>query len=128
MRLFSMQLTNNFSKSEFDSKDGAEMPDDVLENVKKLALYLQILRDHLGKSIKINSGYRSPAHNKKIGGKPKSIHLLGLAADIVVSGMSPKEVFKEVEKLQEEGKLTEGGLSAYPTFLHIDFRGKKARW
>ena len=123
-----MKLTNNFSKSEFDSKDGAEMPSDVLENVKKLASYLQILRDHLGKSIKINSGYRSPSHNKKIGGKTKSIHLLGLAADIVVSGMTPKEVFKEVEKLQDEGKLPQGGLSAYPTFLHIDFRGKKARW
>ena len=122
-----MKLTNNFSKSEFDSKDGATMPDEVLDNVKKLAGYLQILRDHLGKSIKINSGYRSPSHNKKMG-KPKSIHLLGLAADIVVSGMSPKEVFKEVEKLQQEGKLPEGGLSAYATFLHIDFRGKKARW
>ena len=123
-----MKLTNNFSKSEFDSKDGAEMPSNVFENVKKLASYLQILRDHLGKSIKINSGYRSPAHNKKSNGKPKSIHLLGLAADIVVSGMTPKEVFKEVEKLQDEGKLPQGGLSAYPTFLHIDFRGKKARW
>ena len=123
-----MKLTKNFRKLEFDSKDGAEMSDEVLENVKKLAGYLQILRDHLDKSIKINSGYRSPAHNKKINGKPKSIHLLGLAADIVVSGMSPKEVFKEVEKLQQEGKLPEGGLSAYDTFLHIDFRGKKARW
>ena len=123
-----MKLTRNFSKSEFDSKDGAEMTDDVLDNVKKLASYLQVLREHLGKSIKINSGYRSPAQNKKIGGKPKSIHLLGLAADIVVSGMKPKEVFKEVEKLQQEGKLPQGGLSAYPTFLHIDFRGKKARW
>ena len=123
-----MKLTNNFSKSEFDSKDGSEMPKEVLENIKKLAGYLQILREHLGKSIKINSGYRSPSHNKKIGGKPKSIHLLGLAADIVVSGMTPKEVFKEVEKLQDEGQLPQGGLSAYPTFLHIDFRGKKTRW
>jgi len=123
-----MKLTKNFSKSEFDSKDGAEMPNEVLENVKKLAGYLQILRNHLDKPIKINSGYRSPAHNKKINGKSKSIHLLGLAADIVVSGMSPKEVFKEVEKLQQEGKLPEGGLSAYATFLHIDFRGKKTRW
>ena len=100
-----MKLTRNFSKSEFDSKDGSEMPDDVLDNVKKLAGYLQILRDHLDKSIKINSGYRSPAHNKKINGKPKSIHLLGLAADIVVSGMSPKEVFKEVEKRSEERRV-----------------------
>lgn len=123
-----MKLTNNFSKSEFDSKDGAEMPKEVLDNIIKLAGYLQTLRDTLNKSIKINSGYRSPSHNKNIGGKTKSIHLLGLAADIVVSGMTPKEVFKEVEKLQDEGKLPQGGLSAYPTFLHIDFRGKKARW
>jgi len=123
-----MKLTKNFSKSEFDSKDNSLMPNDVLENVKKLAGYLQILRDHLDKPIKINSGYRSPTHNKKINGKSKSIHLIGLAADIVVNGMSPKEVFKEVEKLQQEGKLPEGGLSAYATFLHIDFRGKKARW
>jgi hypothetical protein len=56
-----MKLTKNFSKLEFDSKDGAEMPNEVLENVKKLAGYLQILRDHLDKSIKINSGYRSPS-------------------------------------------------------------------
>ena len=123
-----MKLTKNFSKAEFDSKDGSEMPKDVLANVIKLAGYLQTLRDTLNKSIKINSGYRSPSHNKKIGGKPKSIHLTGLAADIVVSGMTPKEVFKEVEKLQNEGKLPQGGLSAYPTFLHVDFRGKKARW
>ena len=123
-----MKLTKNFSKAEFDSKDGAEMPKEVLANVIKLAGYLQTLRDTLNKSIKINSGYRSPSHNKKIGGKPKSIHLTGLAADIVVSGMTSKEVFKEVEKLQNEGKLPQGGLSAYPTFLHVDFRGKKARW
>ena len=51
-----MKLTNNFSKSEFDSKDGAEMPSDVLENVKKLAGYLQILRDHLGKMVQ--QGYK----------------------------------------------------------------------
>ena len=40
-----MKLTSNFSKSEFDSKDGAEMPDDVLENVKIVAEQLQILID-----------------------------------------------------------------------------------
>jgi hypothetical protein len=54
-----MKLTSNFSKSEFDSKDGAEMPDDVLENVKIVAEQLQILRDVLNVPIKINSAYRS---------------------------------------------------------------------
>ena len=32
-----MQLTNNFNKSEFDSGDGSEMPNDVLLNIQKLA-------------------------------------------------------------------------------------------
>ena len=32
-----MKITNNFSKIEFDSKDGAEMPDNILSNIKLLA-------------------------------------------------------------------------------------------
>jgi hypothetical protein len=46
-----MKLTENFSKSEFDSKDGAAMPLEVLQNIKELANNLQVLRDHLGKSF-----------------------------------------------------------------------------
>lgn len=123
-----MKLTKNFSKSEFDSKDGAEMPKKVLANVKKLAECLQVIRDNTGKSITINSGYRSKSHNKKIGGKPKSIHLLGLAADIVVKEYTPKQVYELIELLIEKGELPEGGLKAYSTFTHYDIRGKKARW
>ena len=37
--------------------------------------------------IKINSGYRSPQLNKKIGGAASSNHLTGCACDIRVSGM-----------------------------------------
>ena len=51
-----MKLTKNFSKSEFDCKCGCEMPLDVLENVKELAESLQIIRNKLRKSIKVNSG------------------------------------------------------------------------
>lgn len=123
-----MKLTKNFSKSEFDSKDGSEMPEDVLTNIKKLAGYLQILRDNLGKKIQVNSGYRSEPHNKKVGGKPKSKHILGIAADIVVEDKTPKQVFELIELLIKEGKLPEGGLKAYKTFTHYDIRGKKARW
>lgn len=123
-----MKLTENFSKSEFDSRDGAVMPLEVLQNVKELASNLQVLRDHLGRSIKVNSGYRSPSHNKKIGGKPASNHLLGNAADIVVEGYKPSEVFKVIEKLIAEGKMLQGGLKAYPTFTHYDIRGTKSRW
>tara|TARA_R110000744_G_scaffold151974_2_gene265798 strand:+ start:511 stop:816 length:306 start_codon:yes stop_codon:yes gene_type:complete len=59
-----MKLTKNFSKSEFDCKSGEDMPSDVLENVKLLAVQLQAIRDYVGKPIRINSAYRSKAHNK----------------------------------------------------------------
>ena len=54
-----MQLTKDFNKKEFDCKDGSEMPINVLQNIKKLAENLQVLRDFIGKKITINSGYRS---------------------------------------------------------------------
>jgi len=123
-----MQLTKNFSKSEFDSKDGSPMPFEVLQNVQELAVNLQVLRDYIGNSISINSGYRSPKHNKKIGGSVNSQHLLGNAADIVVTGKTPKEVKEIIENLISEKKMKQGGLSAYPTFVHYDIRGGKARW
>ena len=123
-----MKLTEHFSKSEFDSKDGSAMPLEVLKNVQELAVNLQILRYYVGASITINSGYRSPKHNKSVGGAKNSQHLLGMAADIVVTGKTPKEVKEIIEKLISEGKMKQGGLSAYPTFVHYDIRGTKARW
>jgi uncharacterized protein YcbK (DUF882 family) len=123
-----MTLTKNFSLQEFNSKDGSPMPKEVFENIILLANNLQVLRDELKASIKINSGYRSPAHNKKIGGAKNSTHTLGMAADIVVSGYSPKQVADTIERLVKEGKMMTGGLKAYPTFTHYDIRGVKKRW
>ena len=63
-----MKLTKNLNKEEFDCNDGFEMPEEVLENIKKLAVQLQVVRDFFDSPIKINSGYRSKEYNKKIGG------------------------------------------------------------
>jgi uncharacterized protein YcbK (DUF882 family) len=123
-----MRLTRNFYKSEFDSRDGAEMPADVLSNVIKLAGELQKLRDHLGVPIHINSGYRSPAHNERIGGVSNSQHLFGKAADIVVKDMTPADVRRVIEALIDKGDMLQGGLSDYPGFVHYDIRGERARW
>lgn len=123
-----MQLTPNFTLSEFECNSGAPTPLEVLRNLQQLANNLQVLRDATGKKITINSGYRSPTHNKTNGGKPKSQHLLGNAADIVVEDMTPKQVFEKIEELQAAGKMAIGGLHAYATFTHYDIRGTKARW
>ncbi len=75
MKTKKMKLTSNFNKSEFDSKDGFDMPDDVLENIKVVAEQLQVLRDTLNMPITVNSAYRSVAHNKKIRwGKKQPTH------------------------------------------------------
>ena len=132
-------MTKNFSKSEFDSGCGAEMPLNVYYNMQKIANQLQILRNYLGKPITINSGYRSEEHNAKIGGAHKivnekrvetSSHCMGRAADIVVKGLDPIGVYATIELLIEKGDMLQGGLGLYPNkgFVHYDIRGEKARW
>jgi uncharacterized protein YcbK (DUF882 family) len=122
------QLTKNFAKSEFESHDGAVMPDDVQKNIIELAVNLQTLRDKVNATIKINSGYRSPAWNKKVGGVQDSQHVLGKAADIVVQGFTPIQIAQTIEALIAAGKMKQGGIGIYPNFVHYDVRGTKARW
>tara|TARA_R110000803_G_scaffold206969_1_gene274588 strand:+ start:2256 stop:2636 length:381 start_codon:yes stop_codon:yes gene_type:complete len=123
-----MRLTRNFSSEEFDSKDGASMPNIVLKNISTLAVQLQTIRDYIDRPIKINSGYRSPAHNKSIGGVKNSQHVKGKASDIVIKGLSTSQVYRIIEQLIEDGKIIQGGLGLYKGFVHYDIRGKKARW
>ena len=123
-----MRLTNNFKLQEFGCRDGSLPEGELLENCRELADNLQVLRDHIGKPINIISGYRPPAYNKKIGGAKKSQHLLARAADIKVSGMAPAEVHATVLKLIKAGKMKQGGVGKYSTFVHYDTRGTAARW
>ena len=123
-----MKLTKNFSKAEFESKDGAEMPKDVLLNIQKLANQLQVLRNYINSSITVNSGYRSESHNKLIGGSVNSQHLLGKASDITVKGYTPKKVHEAIEYLIKNGDMLQGGLGLYKNFVHYDIRKQRARW
>lgn len=123
-----MKLTKNFSLHEFDCRDGSEMPQSVIQNVKALAEQLQIIRDYFSKPITINSGYRSQTYNRKIGGAKRSQHLTGRAADITVKGIAPDVVADQIEKLIASGDVLQGGLGRYKTFTHYDIRGTKARW
>lgn len=123
-----MKLTKNFRLQEFQCKSGADMPLEVLENIKILADQLQVLRDHIGRPITITSGYRSPEHNKKVGGAKASKHVLGMAADFKVEGLTPATVIKDIEVLIMTNQMLEGGIGKYPTWTHYDHRGIKARW
>ena len=60
---------------------------EVIANMKRVCEWLEVLRERAGTPIIINSGYRSPQLNRKIGGVPTSNHLTGCAADIRVKNM-----------------------------------------
>ena len=60
---------------------------EAIANLKHLCQWLEVLRERSGGPVRINSGYRSPQLNKKIGGVPTSNHLTGCAVDIRVKDM-----------------------------------------
>lgn len=123
-----MELTKDFNLIEFACHDGTQVPNELIPNVQVLANNLQVLRDYLGVPIYIMSGYRTPSHNKKVGGAKGSQHLLAKAADITTKYHTPKQVHAAIEKLIAAGKMKQGGLGLYKTFVHYDVRRNKARW
>lgn len=126
-----MKLSKDFSRQEFDCKDGTIVPDEYMDNCQELVNNLQILRDYLGVAVNVTgSGYRTPSHNKKVTKNPfsKSQHLTCSAADINAEGYTPNELHRVIEKLIIDGKIKQGGLGLYRNFVHYDIRGKKARW
>ena len=113
-------LSTNFKVREFRCQDGS----DVILIHPDLVKVLQKIRTHFARPVKLNSAYRTPSHNKKVGGETFSQHQYGTAADIVVTGVSPKKVAQYVETLLPN----KGGIGIYSNFTHIDCRSKKARW
>jgi len=110
-------ITQNFSRSEFSCKCGCGL--DVISI--PLVHRLQVVRDILNVPILVHSGCRCPSHNYKVGGKPQSLHLAGLAVDWSVD---------DLDKFMEAGRLLKnwsGGYHQYVDFFHADI-GRKRRW
>ena len=114
------KLSTNFRVREFACTDGSDpiFIDSELVNV------LQKVRSHFGKSVTITSAYRTPTKNKACGGSTYSQHMYGRAADVKISGVSPKKVAAYAETLLKN----KGGIGIYSTFTHIDTRSTKSRW
>lgn len=91
-----MQLSKNFSLAEMVKSEAAirlgldnNPNQEQIENLKTLVKeVLQPIRDNFGKPVKVNSGFRCPYVNLKIGGSKNSDHCKGLAADIEIPSFS----------------------------------------
>ena len=105
-----MNLSKNFTLSELLQSQTAtrknieeqfQPSQTVVENLKKLCEHvLQPLRDHIGKSIRVTSGYRCKRLNKAIGGSVTSQHSEGKAVDIEVDGFTNEELFNFIVNLK----------------------------
>ena len=115
-----VKLSKNFTVKEFVCSDGT----DTVFISSALVNLLQKIRNHFGKAVIINSAYRTEAHNKSIGGATYSQHKYGLAADIHIDGVTPKEIAAYVETLMPSS----GGIGIYKSFVHVDVRQVKSRW
>ena len=83
-------LSQHFTLGEFTRSKYPEVYNipshEAIANMKRLCVWLEVLRNKVGHPIVINSGYRSPQLNRKVGGAPTSNHLTGCAVDIRTSG------------------------------------------
>lgn len=114
------QLSAHFRVREFACGDGS----DAVLVAPRLVMVLETIRTHFGAPVVINSGYRTPQYNAKVGGVTDSQHCYGTAADIVVRGKTPAQVAAYARQLMPDW----GGVGVYDSFCHIDVREAKADW
>lgn len=110
-----MRISENFREEEFKSKG-----DGSVRVEARLVWHLEKLRAIVGRPLRIVSGYRDPAHNRRVGGAGGSRHLHGDAADIPYGYAT----LRQAEQAGFRGIGTRG-----PYAVHVDMRpGPSARW
>jgi len=129
----SIKLSKNFRlyeflKSQTATRLGIDNTPDIGVIIKLTALsnmVLQPIRDHYGRSVRINSGFRSYKLNEAIGGSAKSQHCKGEAADIEIDGLSNFELAQWIiDNLEFDQLILEGydGSSPNSGWVHVSFK------
>jgi len=139
-----MKLSENFTLAEFiysptAIKHGIDNtpPAEHVANIQALvANVVQPVRSFLKEPLKINSGYRHPDLNAKIGGAhkiengkkvPTSQHCKGEAADLYCAGRNAS-IFKYIKaNLDFDQIIWEFGSDSEPAWVHVSYSQKKNR-
>jgi len=85
---------------------------------------LQTLRELAARPLVITSGFRCRLHNDRTGGRPRSFHVQGMAADIACAASGQREELLEAARRVP----AVGGLGSYPGkgCVHLDIRRRAA--
>jgi zinc D-Ala-D-Ala carboxypeptidase len=84
---------------------------------------LQALRDRLGKPLILTSAYRSPEHNKRVGGAKNSMHMQGIAFDVMMTNHDPYVFESAARAVGFKGF----GFYQKSGFIHVD-TGSERSW
>jgi zinc D-Ala-D-Ala carboxypeptidase len=123
-----MQLSKHLSRAEFERSDAAtnyginnSMNSGQLAKAMALAINcFEPIREHLAKPIRVNSGYRSPAVNKRIGGALTSQHSLGEAIDL---DLHDRDLFEWIiDNVEYDQLIYEAGNDTEAAWFHISYR------
>jgi len=124
-----MQLSKHLSRAEFERSDAAtnyginnSMNSGQLAKAMALAINcFEPIREHLGKPIRVNSGYRSPAVNKRISGSAlTSQHSLGEAIDL---DLHDRDLFEWIiDNVVFDQLIYEAGNDTEAAWFHISYR------
>lgn len=122
-------LTRSFSNFEFECRGKCGFHCRTARMAPEFLAKLQMLRDRIGKPIKVTSGIRCKSHNAKIGGASKSWHMprdgVCYASDIR-TGRSDEEVLRLYAAADSLGFH---GIGLYKGRIHVDMRPTtRARW
>ena len=119
-------ISQNFDRDEFRCKGmAANVCDCGFATVDvELLDVLERVRANFNKPVIINSGCRCEHYNTHIKGAKNSMHMRGIAADIVVDDTPARDVQLFLKAIFPN----KYGIGCYAAFTHIDVRPYKARW
>jgi uncharacterized protein YcbK (DUF882 family) len=91
----------------------------------KLRFAIAAIEGRFGRKVVVNSGYRDPKHNDRVGGADDSYHMKCMAADIFIPGVNKRSLIAAAYR-----ERLVGGLGCYPgrQFIHIDVRDRPRGW
>lgn len=126
-----MKISDNFYLKEFTRSATAKRigidntPDEkVISNIKTLVnKLLQPIRDRIGTTVTINSGFRCETLNSILGGSKNSQHIDGNAGDIDSNVIDLKELYKIIIEEFEFDKI----IFEFGEWIHISYIEGKNR-
>lgn len=116
--------SSHLSWAELACKDGTPYPAHWrATRAPLLGAEFERIRAVVGQPLTIGSAYRSPSHNRKVGGARKSQHVEGRALDLYPpAGWTIERFYRVIREVAAQPESLIYGVGRYPRFVHIDIR------